>query len=242
MSRTSNAIARITARKDDEGDVEVKIAHGRALRSAQRRRVHDSALLSIGRLRPRSSLSGLRAEIALEHLAVVADALHDAHGPAGRDPERLAELVGRAKQALHPDRGCASRATLSRVTPPYSSAVTSMKSTQRTSVSQSSSPSRTTGPSGSLEILSGRITYAPAPAGARREPGRAVRHPTYKRGSARQKNSAQLPASSRPSTGFTPRPGRQSTRPDVGMGRAFLDTDRRVFQPGRRFRRDFSPP
>src|SRR5438477_11778247 len=80
---------------------------------ANRRRVHQPALVP----QPvQAALEAQRLEVRVEALAVVADLLDDVPGPLVVQAEHLAEVAGRAHEALHRRVGALLIDVLSRKT------------------------------------------------------------------------------------------------------------------------------
>src|ERR1700732_3324974 len=105
-------------------------------------------------------------EIAVENLAIIADELDDAIRPFRVESHRFAEVAFKSEQT--PDLrvfGCRLFTTFLDVTP-NSSAMIIAKLTHFTILNQRSSPCRTTGPSGSLEMISGRTILSSGSASA----------------------------------------------------------------------------
>src|SRR5437016_12871656 len=69
--------------------------------SLHRRRVDDAAPRPQLIDAARNAELAADAEIALVHLAVIADVPHDVRRPVARKPKRLAVIALRAKQAAH---------------------------------------------------------------------------------------------------------------------------------------------
>ena len=126
------------------------------VRSADRRRVLDAAL---GPQLVQAALDLERRalpDVAFEHLAVIADMLDDADGPVLGQAELLAVIAFGADEALdRPDWSDFSASSTFFDVMPSSSALIIAKSVHLTMSNHWSSPWRTAGPSGSLEMISG---------------------------------------------------------------------------------------
>ena len=162
-----------------------------------RRGVHQAALVPQA---VQAALEAERLQVGVEALAVVADLLDDVERPAGcRGRASCRCRRSRRRSAGSPGWCWSAARRYSSVGGPSSSASSMAKIDHFTTSNQRSSPWRTAGPSGSLEMISGRITWSSG-FGARERASRRGRSGRWcrRRSGRRSRRSAPRPASRSP--------------------------------------------